>query len=120
MRMATLFALADRGVVTITEEPRKWGQRNFTAAAAADEPAAGARRRAVLNARVHDTKGSEEDAVPLTQARNRVGRHLRDFKAAVNQELRVARHAGRRTDARASALPGILDRLLMLPRRARS
>ena len=28
--MATLFALADRGVVTITEEPRKWGQRNFT------------------------------------------------------------------------------------------
>ena len=28
--MATLFALADRGVVTIAEEPRKWGQRNFT------------------------------------------------------------------------------------------
>ena len=28
--MATLFALADRGVVTIIEEPRKWGQRHFT------------------------------------------------------------------------------------------
>jgi hypothetical protein len=86
--MATLFALADRGVVTITEEPRKWGQRNFTLhRRQANHPLA-PEEAAVLNLAFRN-KGREEDAVALTQVRNRVGGRLRDFKTAVNQELRA-------------------------------
>ena len=85
--MATLFALADRGVVTITEEPRKWGQRNFTLQRRQTNAALAPEDAAVLNIAFHH-KGQPQDAVSLAQARNRVIRRLRDFKTAVNQELR--------------------------------
>jgi hypothetical protein len=85
--MATLFALADRGVVTITEEPRKWGQRNFTLQRRQSNAALAPEDTAVLNL-AFQHKGQAQDAVPLTQARNRVLRKLRDFKTAVDQELR--------------------------------
>jgi Predicted membrane protein (DUF2207) C-terminal domain/Predicted membrane protein (DUF2207) N-terminal domain len=86
--MATLFALADRGVVTIIEEPRKWGQRNFTLQ----------RRQTKLEVAPEDTavlslafqhQGQPQNAVPLAQARKRVIRGLREFRTAVNQELRT-------------------------------
>jgi hypothetical protein len=86
--MATLFALADRGVVTITEDPRKWGQRNFTLQRRQTNVALAPEDRAALDLAFHH-KGQPQDAVPLGQARNRVIRRLRDFKTAVNQELRA-------------------------------
>ena len=85
--MATLFALADRGVVTITEEPRKWG-RHFTLHRRQTNQPLAPEETAVVNLAFRN-KGNEEHSVPLTQARNRVSSRLRDFKAAVNQELRA-------------------------------
>jgi hypothetical protein len=86
--MATLFALADRGVVTITEEPRKWRQRNFTLHRRQTNQPLAPEEMAVLNLAFRH-KGTEEGSVPLTQARSRVSGRLRDFKIAVNQELRT-------------------------------
>jgi len=84
--MATLFALADRGVVTITEEPRKWGQRNFTLQRRKTDHALAPEDTVVLDLAFHH-KDQALDHVTLTQARNRVASRLRAFKAAVNQEL---------------------------------
>ena len=86
--MATLFALADRGVVTITEEPRKWGQRHFTLQRRQANQALAPEETAVLDLAFHH-KGHPVDDVSLTQARNRIASRLPDFKAAVNQELRT-------------------------------
>ena len=86
--MATIFALADRGVVTITEEPRKWGQRNFTLHRRQTNQPLAPEEVAVLNLAFRH-KGKEESSVSLTKARGRVGGRLGDFKVAVNQELRA-------------------------------
>ncbi len=86
--MATLFALADRGAVTITEEPRKWGQRHFTLHRRQTNQPLAPEEVAVLNLAFRH-KGKEESAVSLTQARGRVGGRLGDFKVAVKQELRA-------------------------------
>jgi hypothetical protein len=86
--MATLFSLADRGVITITEEPRKWGQRNFTLHRRRTHPPLAPEETAVLNL-AFSKKGKEEDSVSLSDARGRIGSRLRDFKAAVNHELRA-------------------------------
>jgi len=86
--MATLFALADRGLVTITEEPRKWGQRHFTLHRRQPNQPPAPEEAAVLNLAFRH-KGRDEDSVPLTKARHRVANRLRDFKTAVNQELRT-------------------------------
>ena len=104
--MATLFALADRGVVTITEEPRKWGQRNFTLQRRQSNAALAPEDTAVLNL-AFQHKGQTQDTVPLPQARNRVLRRLRDFKTAVDQELRsLGMLDGERMRVR-DAVPGI-------------
>ncbi len=86
--MATLFALADRGGVTITEEPRKWGQRNFTLHRRKTNHALAPEDTVVLDLAFRH-KGQALDEVSLTQARNRIASRLRDFKAALNQELRT-------------------------------
>ena len=86
--MATLFALADRGVLTITEEPRKWGQRIFTLHRRQVGRALPPEETAVLDLAFRH-KGQAQNDVSLAQARNRIARHLRHFKAAVNQELRA-------------------------------
>jgi hypothetical protein len=84
--MATIFALAERGVVTITEEPRKWGQRHFTLHRRRAAHALAAEEAAALSLAFRHT-GAEEDAVGLTKARTRLAR-LGEFKRAVKQELR--------------------------------
>jgi hypothetical protein len=86
--MASLFALAERGVVTITEEPRKWGQRNFTLHRRPSNQHLAAEEVAVLNIAFRDKRKGEEDSVPLATARGRVGGRLHDFKTVVRQELR--------------------------------
>jgi uncharacterized protein (TIGR04222 family) len=86
--MATLFALADRGTVTITEEPRRWGQRHFTLHRQQARTPPSPEDTVVLDLAFRN-KGQAQDAVSLSQARNRVASRLRDFKTAVNQELRA-------------------------------
>ena len=85
--IATIFALADRGVVTITEEPRKWGQRHFTLhRRRATQPLAPEEDTA-LNL-VFRHMGAEEGAVAWTKASTRLARRLGGFRRAVKQELR--------------------------------
>ena len=85
--MSTIFALADRGIVTITEEPRTWGQRHFTLHRRRTTHPLAPEEDAALNL-VFRHKGAEEDAVALTKARTRLARRLGDFKRAVTQDLR--------------------------------
>jgi hypothetical protein len=85
--MATIFALADRGVVTISEEPRKWGQRHFTLHRRRATHRLAPEEDAALRL-VFRHKGDEEDAVALAKARTRLAGRLGDFKTAVTQELR--------------------------------
>jgi len=86
--MATLFALADRGVITITEEPRKWRQRHFTLHRRQTGDATTPEEAALLNLAFRN-KDREEESVPLSQARSRVTNRLRDFRKAVQQDLRA-------------------------------
>jgi len=84
--MATIFALADRGVVTITEEPRRWGQRHFTLHRGRATHPLAPEEETALNLAFRN-QGADEDAVALTKARTRLVRRLGDFKRAVAQEL---------------------------------
>jgi uncharacterized membrane protein YgcG len=86
--MASLFALADRSLLTISEEPRKWGQRNFTLHRRPAAPTLAPEETVVLDLAFRH-KGQTLDQVSLTQARTRIASRLREFKAAVNQELRT-------------------------------
>jgi len=86
--MATLFALADRGAITITEEPRKWGQRHFTLHRRQTSHGTTLEEAALLNLAFRK-KDREEESVPLSQARSRVANRLRDFRKAVQQDLRA-------------------------------
>jgi hypothetical protein len=86
--MATLFALADRGVITITEEPSKWGQRHFTLHRRHANHALAPEETVVLDLAFRH-KGQALDQASLTQARNHIASRLRDFQAAVNEELRT-------------------------------
>jgi hypothetical protein len=85
--MATILALADRGVVTITEEPRTWGQRHFTLYRRRTTDPLAPEEDAALNL-VFRHQGGEEDAVALTKDRTRLAHRLGEFKRAVTQELR--------------------------------
>lgn len=86
--MAALFALADRGVITISQEPRKWGQRQYTIhRRQANQPLA-AEETAVLNLAFRH-KNQPQEAVTLAQARHGVARRIGEFKTAVNHELRA-------------------------------
>jgi hypothetical protein len=86
--MSTLFTLADRGVVTITEEPQKWGQRRFSVQREPRRSALAPEESALVTT-VFTNKGQEEAVVALDKARNRVASGLRPFKEAVRQELRI-------------------------------
>ena len=86
--MAALFALADRGVITISEEPRKWGQRQYTLHRRQTRQPLAAEEAAVLNLAFRH-KNEPQEAVTLAQARHRVARRIGEFKTAVNQELRA-------------------------------
>jgi hypothetical protein len=85
--MATIFALADRGVVTITEEPRKWGQRRFTLQRRRSTHRLSPEEDAALTLAFRD-KRAEENTVALPKARSRLAAGLGAFRRAVTQELR--------------------------------
>ncbi len=86
--MATLFALADRGDITIVEEPRKWAQRQYALNRIATPRPKAPEEQALLNI-VFRLKGQHVDTVTLAKARNNVTRRIRDFQSAVRSELQA-------------------------------
>jgi len=85
--MSTLFTLADRGVITITEEPRRWGQRHFSVHRQQRSTPLAPEESALLTTAFRN-KGQEEAVVTLDKARSRIAHGMRQFKEAVRQELR--------------------------------
>jgi hypothetical protein len=85
--MATLFILADRGDISITEEPRAWGQRHYTVHRTRTSHPRSPEEDVLLRL-VFENKGRDEDAVALSKARSRVARKFHEFKTAVQRELR--------------------------------
>jgi hypothetical protein len=86
--MATLFGLAERGDLRINEEPRKWGQRQFSITRLPANHARHPEENAVLALAFAD-HGRSRETVLLSKARNRIVRRVQPFKAAIHQELRA-------------------------------
>jgi hypothetical protein len=86
--MATLFALADHGDISIVEEPRKWAQRQYGLHLKATPRPKAPEEQALLNI-VFRLKGQHVDTVTLAKARNNVTRRIRDFQSAVRSELQA-------------------------------
>jgi hypothetical protein len=86
--MATLVALADRGVISIAEEPRRWGQRHFTVQRNARVRPPAPEELTLLDL-AFPSADCGGDAVSLMKIRSRVGRGIREFRKAVHQELRA-------------------------------
>ena len=84
--MATLFALAERGELTIVEEPRRFGQHRFTVVRRAAQRPVAPYEQAVLDA-VFSKGGDTEESVTLDKARSRLARHLKPFGRALETEL---------------------------------
>lgn len=85
--MATLFALADRGVVAVEEEPRRWGQRRFTVHRRHREGSFTPEEQELLVFTF--PSGEVVDAgVPLAKVRNRLARNLHRYRDRVREELR--------------------------------
>ena len=85
--MATIFALADRGIVTITEEPRRWGQRHFTLQRTGGTHRLAPEEEAAL-ALAFPHKGAGDAAVALSKARTRLAARPGAFRRAIEHELR--------------------------------
>jgi hypothetical protein len=86
--MAALFSLADRGAVTITEEPRRWGQRQFTLHRRRTDVPQAPEEAALLELAFRSKEGNEASA-PLNTARSRIQKRIREFQKPVLQELRA-------------------------------
>jgi hypothetical protein len=84
--MATLFALAERGELTIVEEPRRFGQHRFTVVRRAARRPVAPYEQAVLDA-VFSKGGETEERVTLDKARSRLAGHLKPFGRALETEL---------------------------------
>jgi hypothetical protein len=119
--MATLFSLADRGIVTIVEEPRRWGQRNFTLRRRAHDISTLAPEESIILTHAFRHKDRDEDSVPLDQARRRIMARIADFKRAAHSELRTLgllddeRIGVRRRLLRASVALLVVAGLLVIP-----
>ena len=87
--MATLFSLADRGIVTIDEEPRRWGQRHFALRRRTQDASRLSPEEAVVLRFAFRNKDRDEDSAALDKARSRMVRSLREFRAAAHSELRA-------------------------------
>jgi hypothetical protein len=87
--MATLFSLADRGIVSIDEEPRRWGQRHFALRRRTQDTSRLSPEEAVVLRFAFRHKDRDEDTAALDKARSRMVRSLREFRAAAHSELRA-------------------------------
>jgi hypothetical protein len=84
--MAALFALADRGEVTIEEQPRSLGQHNFLIRRSATRTSLAAHDQRVVDI-VFGEVPAAEPSVSLNKARGRLARRLGEFGTAVSQEM---------------------------------
>jgi hypothetical protein len=88
--MATFLSLADRGVVSIEEQPRGFlGQPGFGIRPLPTKLPLSAHERALMSIALDETKIGE--ATSLGTARRRLTRHFRQFSAAVRDDLAGAR-----------------------------
>jgi uncharacterized membrane protein YgcG len=85
--MSTLFLLADRGAVSITEEPKRWGHRQFMLHRGGTGAASAPEEQVLLSAAFHQKKRDVE-TVTLDKARTSVASQMRGFRKAVQAELR--------------------------------
>jgi hypothetical protein len=89
--MATLFALAERGELTIGEEAKRtWGQRRFTVARRPARRPVATYEQALLDT-IFSDDGKASDIVTLDKARSRLTRHFKRFRRAVETELNTHR-----------------------------
>ena len=87
--MAALFSLADRGELTIEEQPRSFGQQNFAVTrTGAARPLAAHEQRALEV--VFAGKSGPERSVGLGKARSRLTSHFKKFSSAVEEEMAAA------------------------------
>ena len=87
--MAALFSLADRGEVTIEEQPRSLGQRSFVVARVeGGRPLAEHERRALDI--IFTGRHGVETSVGLGKARGRLTRHFTTFSTALDGEMVAA------------------------------
>lgn len=85
--IATIFSLAERGIVTIREDPyRSWGQRNFVVQRTRAGEHLAPHEETVLDIIFADAHGAEA-SVPLGKARSHLMRRLGRFKQALLREL---------------------------------
>jgi hypothetical protein len=86
--MATLYRLAERGEVSITEEPRgAMGTRRYRLTRRAARRPSAPYEEALLDA-VFTEKGRSVEEVPLDKARGRILRQFKRFRTALEAELR--------------------------------
>jgi hypothetical protein len=84
--MGTLFSLADRGEIAIKEQPRRFGQRNFTLELRRTGQALATHEQTAVNLAFKGRQGAE-DQVPLAKARSRLQSHFGQFRRAVHGEM---------------------------------
>ena len=85
--MATIFSLADRGIVSIREEPKRTlGQRNFVIQRTRAGERLAPHEEAVLEIIFAKVSGAEA-SVPMGKARTYLTRRWSRFKQAINGEL---------------------------------
>ncbi len=83
--MATLFTLAERGELTITEKPARWGQRHFVLERTPTSRELSESEHAVLDATFSSRQ--PDQATDLSRARGRLARRMRLFSRAVTREM---------------------------------
>ena len=117
--MATLFALAGRGQLSIVENPKHWGQRSFELQRTPAEQPLTEYEQAVLDAAF--TGREREERTDLTRVRGRLTRRLRRFTDAVERQLLAdglmdeGRLAVRKRYARIGAGALVLGAVMMVP-----
>jgi len=85
--MASLFSLAEQGIIAIREEPRKsFGGRSFTVERRRSDATLPPHEAAALAIMFGDTRAPGAK-VPLSKARSSMTRHHSKFRKAINQEL---------------------------------
>jgi Predicted membrane protein (DUF2207) len=84
--MASLFALADRGEITIEEQPRSFGQRNFILRRAVTRGSLSPYDQRALDL-IFGAGHGPESSISLKKGRDRLQRRFGTFSAAVRADM---------------------------------
>ncbi len=87
--MATLFALAERGEITIEEQPRSFGQSSFAVTRSGTGRALVPHESRLLEI-LFGAGSRAEASISLSRGRGRLVRHFGRFRAAVREEMASA------------------------------